>query len=291
MREACTTVAEMLEVEYAKVLEVRGDEATLRQGVGRQAGAVGEATVPLEADSQAGYTLRSAEPVVVDDLRSEVRFAGPDLLVDHDVVSGISVLIGSVSQPWGVFGVHTTKRREFAEHDINFVQSIANVLGAAVEDAATKRRLRERERQFSTLIDNVPGVVYRCENEPGRAAGFVSDGARELSGYDPEAFERGELRWGEDLQIEADRRGVWEEIQDGVAEREPYHVTYRIETASGRRRWVTDHGQGIVDERGDLEALERVIFDVTEKRQLEDEFAWDVGGNNSYFGPFEMANS
>ena len=43
---------------------------------------MGNATVGTNADSQAGYTLLSKEPVVVDDLRIEMRFKGPGYLVN-----------------------------------------------------------------------------------------------------------------------------------------------------------------------------------------------------------------
>ncbi|RQH01471.1 ATP-binding protein [Natrarchaeobius oligotrophus] len=142
MHDATAAVAETLDNEYAKVLELLpgGDELLLRRGVGWQDGLVGDATVPTERGSQAGYTLLSEEPVVVEDLRTEERFSGSELLIDHDVVSGISVVVGSVEEPWGVLGTHATDRREFTEHDANFVKSVANVLASAVENTQTERR-------------------------------------------------------------------------------------------------------------------------------------------------------
>ncbi|MFC6825979.1 PAS domain S-box protein [Halopelagius fulvigenes] len=145
MRDAVAAVAETLDVEYAKVLELLpdGEEVFLRQGVGWRDGLVGSATVPTDRDSQAGYTLLSEAPVVVDDLRTEERFSGPELLTDHGVVSGISVVIGSVENPWGVLGTHTTEEREFTQYDANFVQSVANVLATAIENRQTRRELEE----------------------------------------------------------------------------------------------------------------------------------------------------
>src|SRR6056297_1628129 len=108
MHDAAAAVAETLDVEYAKVLELLpgGDEVFLRQGVGWRDGVVGNARVPTHLDSQAGYTLNSEEPIIVVDLNTTERFSGPELLTSHDVVSGISVIIGSVEDPWGILGVH-----------------------------------------------------------------------------------------------------------------------------------------------------------------------------------------
>ena len=72
-------------------------------------------------DSQAGYTLLSDQPVIVEDLRTEQRFSGPPLLHEHGVVSGMSVVIPTSEGPYGVLGAHTTQRRSFTKDEVNFL--------------------------------------------------------------------------------------------------------------------------------------------------------------------------
>ena len=81
-------IAEVLDVDYAKVLELQADRKALllRSGVGWRDGLVGTAKVGTELDSQAGYTLMVDAPVVVEDLSTDDRFRGPQLLEDHGVV-------------------------------------------------------------------------------------------------------------------------------------------------------------------------------------------------------------
>ncbi|WP_101296848.1 PAS domain S-box protein [Halegenticoccus soli] len=137
MDEAVELVAETLDTDCCKVLELLpdGENLHLRAGVGWHDGVVGTTFVETDRGSQAGYTLLSAEPVVVKDLSTETRFSGPDLLTDHDVVSGISVVIGSPDDPWGVLGTHDRAHREFTDHEITFVQSVSNILATAIERA------------------------------------------------------------------------------------------------------------------------------------------------------------
>jgi len=138
-------LAQTLGVEYCKVLELLpdGKALLLRSGVGWRDGLVGETIVGAEKESHAGYTLLSDEPVIVDDLRTETRFTGPALLFDHDVVSGMSVIIKSEDKPYGVLGAHTVRRRSFTQDDINFLQSIANILAIAIERKKVEEALRE----------------------------------------------------------------------------------------------------------------------------------------------------
>ena len=137
-------------------------------------------------------------------------------------------------------------------------------------DTETEEQLRWREEQLSRLMDNIPGMVYRCENERGWPMEFVSEGCRSLTGYDPTALVSGDVSYGRDLVVEADRDDLWEEVQSKVDDRASFSITYRIETADGETRWVTDHGRGIFED-GDVVGIEGVITDVTERKRVEAE--------------------
>ncbi|WP_324664625.1 GAF domain-containing protein [Haloarcula sediminis] len=153
-QQACVGVAGTLDTDYCKVLDLDGDgEALLlRSGVGWRDGIVGSATVSAtDDDSQAAYTLATDEPVVVGDLQSETRFSGPALLTDHDVRSGISVIIGTADEPWGILGVHDTEPRSFDTHDVNFVQSVANVLASAITRRTDEEILVSQRKQLAAL--------------------------------------------------------------------------------------------------------------------------------------------
>jgi len=152
--EATRLVADTLDTEYCKVLDLDadGESLLLREGVGWQEGLVGEATVSaLESDSQAAYTLTVDGPVVVSDLTTESRFSGPDLLRDHGVRSGISTIIGPRSEPWGILGTHDTELRTFSEQDARFVQSVANILATAINRRDYERKLLDQREQLAAL--------------------------------------------------------------------------------------------------------------------------------------------
>ncbi|MFQ5694859.1 MAG: PAS domain S-box protein, partial [Terriglobia bacterium] len=146
MDRTVTIVAETLGVEYGKILELLpdGKALLLRAGVGWQEGLVGQATVGTGEDSQAGFTLLSDEPVVVEELRREKRFSRPPLLRDHGVVSGMSVIIRGHERPFGVLGAHTTRRRTFSKDAVYFLRSVAN----GVADAIERKRSEEGRAQL-----------------------------------------------------------------------------------------------------------------------------------------------
>ena len=178
MHDASVAVAEMLDNDYCKVLELLpgGDEVFLRQGVGWREGLVGNATVPTDRDSQAGYTLLSEEPIIVEDLRTESRFSGPELLTSHDVISGISVIIGTVAEPWGILGTHTTEERNFTEYDVNFVKAVANLLAAAIER-------QEYQNELEAMVSQLEESNKRLEQFAYAASHDLQEPLRMVSSY------------------------------------------------------------------------------------------------------------
>ncbi|MCU4752161.1 PAS domain S-box protein [Halobacteria archaeon AArc-curdl1] len=156
LAEAVELVADTLDTDYCKVLHLDGSAEALLvcQGVGWHDGIVGEATVPaVDENSQAAYTLETAEPVVVENLETEDRFNGPDLLTNHGVKSGISTIIGSHTDPWGILGTHDTDQRSFSEQDINFVQSVANLLASAIDRREYEQELLHQREELTAFVN------------------------------------------------------------------------------------------------------------------------------------------
>ncbi len=134
---------------------------------------------------------------------------------------------------------------------------------------AARRALRESERAHSTLLANLPGVAYRCLNQPGWPMQFLSQGCLEVTGYTPEALMiGGEKDFGDILHPE-DRARVWDEVQQAINAGQPFTLQYRIHTADGGERVVWERGRAVYDELDRLVSLEGFIQDITERVELE----------------------
>jgi PAS domain S-box-containing protein len=94
------------------------------------------------------------------------------------------VTVGRDEDPWGVFGIHTVDPRSFADDEVTFVRTVANLLGTAIERSETERRLRESEEEFRQIAELSPDTIFR--SDPGGFLEYVSPAAREFLGYDPE---------------------------------------------------------------------------------------------------------
>jgi PAS domain S-box-containing protein len=143
LSDAVSLVCRILQVEFCKVLELvpKGDALRLREGAGWKEGYVGRATLPAGKESHGGFTLLSSSPVIVENLQTEARFRPPSLFVEHQIRSGISVIIHGRGAPYGVLGAHSAEERKFTADDVHFLQSIANVLAAAIERRGLEEEL------------------------------------------------------------------------------------------------------------------------------------------------------
>lgn len=183
MDEAVALVAQTLDVEYSKVLELlpQGSALLLRSGVGWKEGLVGRALVSAGPDSP--LHAGRAQPASVEEHPTETPVGESRLLREHGVVGGgISVVIQGQEGPFGVLSAHTTRTRTFTEDDVHFVQVIANMLGAALQRESLERRLAED--RFRLLVQHSSDITMIVE--PDGTVRYVSPSIERILGYSPE---------------------------------------------------------------------------------------------------------
>ncbi|UWG95723.1 EAL domain-containing protein [Dehalobacter sp. DCM] len=137
------------------------------------------------------------------------------------------------------------------------------------ERKAIERVVNESERSKAVLLDNLPGMMYRCFFDKDWTMQYVSNGCFELTGYSP-----GRLLYNRDLSyndliLPKYQNWLWERWEKAVYEHTKLTEEYEIITASGETKWVWEQGQGIYDENGQIVALEGLIIDITDRKNNE----------------------
>ena len=265
---AVESLAEVLAVPMCKVLELEpeGNALLLRSGVGWHEGLVGTARVGTDNTSQAGFTLLSAIPVVVEDLQTETRFSGSPMLHEHGVVSGMSVIIhGSGDRPYGVLGIHSPKLRRFGDHDINFLQSVANVLAESIRRKHANEILRHSEQRFRDLADAMPQIVWSA-NEMGQAD-YFNDRWHKLVG--PWVAAEDADPW--QAMLHPDDREKWfDKWQTCVRDRTPFEMECRIYIAQeGGYRWQLVRASPVLTAQGSELRWYGSSTDIDEQKGIE----------------------
>lgn len=261
--------ARVLEVDLCKVLELLPDGSGLRMraGVGWKEGCVGHAVVGAGADSQAGYTLLSSTPVVVEDLRTESRFTGPQLLHDHAVISGVSVVIGDPQRPLGVLGAHSTRRRTFTEDDLHFLLATASTLAASIERRRAEQDLRFSEARFRSIFEQAGTGIATVSADGGflqvnqALCSFLGYGEAELLGL--RTFD---ITHGEDLE-----RTLFEFDEVKTGRQRLVDVEKRLLRKDGTMVWAHVSGAWLFDQ--DAAPIHAIVLvqDITTRKSAEEE--------------------
>jgi PAS domain S-box-containing protein len=268
---AVRLLADTLEVEYAAALELRPGGSSLRvlaaAGWSPAATMLGD-EIPLEAASQAAYTLSSGGPVLVDDLRTETRFVAPPVALGLGAVSGLSVVIGGHGDhPYGVLSVHAARRRRFDGDDVNFVLSAAHVLATAIERRESEVALRESDArlhlalaasQVGTWEWDLRSGTLRWSDEIRRQHGFAA-------GAPVPTFD-------EYLQlVHPDDRELFQRTVGAAINGEPYDLDYRFLLPSGEVRWTNGQGRVFTDDAGNPVRMVGTGRDITDRKATEQE--------------------
>jgi diguanylate cyclase (GGDEF)-like protein/PAS domain S-box-containing protein len=185
MEEAVTAAAEILDVEMAAVGELVGGGVAfqVRAAFGWPEPVDPAATVAAGPTTQPGCTVLSGRPVVISDWSKEDRFERSEALQATGVRSGVTVAIDGLSGPFGVMAVHSTRPHEYSAGDVDFIQSLANVLAAALDRQITEDDIRHRALHDALtglpnrvlFLDRLEQALARLRRHPGLVAVLFLD--------------------------------------------------------------------------------------------------------------------
>ena len=126
--------------------------------------------------------------------------------------------------------------------------------------------LRESETRYRHLINTIPSIVYRGYHD--WSVDFMDDKIELLTGFTMEEFNSRKKKWSDmvtDGDFEVARRAFLQALKTDKS----FVREYRIKTKSGEILWIQDRGQIVCDERGKMNYVSGVFFDVTRRKQLE----------------------
>lgn len=146
---------------------------------------------------------------------------------------------------------------------------------ASIIDITNLRRaeveLRKSEERFKSLVGNIPGAVYRCDLDPDLwTMHFLSDKILDICGYPASDFVGNRVRTYSSVIYPDDREMVQKEVDKGLEYYKPFSIEYRIQDVEGKLRWVYECGIGIKGNDGEIQYIDGVIFDITQRKLADD---------------------
>jgi len=263
---AVNSLIEGLNVDFAEVFQLLDSQArlVLRAGLGWKADVrIGKTTIAAGKNSQAGFTLVSRQPVIVEDLRAEARFKAPPLLLRHKVVSGISVIVSGPEEAWGVLGAHTKTKRAFSREDVAFLQAVANILASEIERKDLLLSLNLSKERFRSVVESAPDFIFTVDKK-GKIQ-FINrtiSGLKKAEVVGTSAFDYVSVEFRTIM-----RRAFERVIKTGLPQ------TYEVkgDGPSGKSSWYQSNVAPIREKSGKISFLTVVSTDVTEQKEAQEE--------------------
>jgi PAS domain S-box-containing protein len=137
------------------------------------------------------------------------------------------------------------------------------------EKALRNSALQERiALEFKTLIDNIPGAVYRI-NSQGRTT-MLSMRPDHLPDFSSKEYEQ-ELFETLSMIHPDDRQSVAASTLELKSARRSVTLNYRIVTKQGDFRWIEDRKTSTFSNEGQFTGIDGILFDITERVTAQEE--------------------
>jgi diguanylate cyclase (GGDEF)-like protein/PAS domain S-box-containing protein len=143
--------------------------------------------------------------------------------------------------------------------------------------------LHDRQHMLDVLVENIDGLIYCTLYDDYWTMIFASVGCKELTGYNREDLIFNQLISYEEITFEADRQMVRDKINHAVELGERFEIEYRIRRADGVVIWVSERGNPIFDEHGEVQAIEGIIQNITTRKHIEQSLREAEGRYRSIF--------
>jgi len=148
--------------------------------------------------------------------------------------------------------------------------SVLGYLGVAIDITQLEQlhhALLLSEQRHRSMLENLPGVVYRCINDEHWTMLFISDEVEKLTGYPARNFIRNKTTTFAQITHPEDTEQNRKIVDRELANHARFSTEYRIQHANGSVRWVQELGRGIFDQNNQLLYIDGFIWDITAQKE------------------------
>jgi PAS domain S-box-containing protein len=149
-------------------------------------------------------------------------------------------------------------------HDVTSTETIHTRTVALSKDIKTIHN-----EKFRSLVNHIPGVIYRCLGDDVLTVEFISDEVERLTGYPLSRFVEDKTNGYSALIHEADLEMVQATKRSAVTNKHHFEMEYRIINIHNEARWVFERGQAVYDETDQQVYVDGCIFDITDRKKVE----------------------
>lgn len=139
-----------------------------------------------------------------------------------------------------------------------------------IERRQSEEDLKKSEEKYRLLVNQIPAVVYKGYRD--WSLDCFDRKIEEITGYSQEDFNSRRVTW-RDLIFPEDVEQAEELFLEARKTNNLYITEHRIKKKTGEVCWIQARNQIVVDATGKTDYISGVFFDITDRKQLEDQLA------------------
>lgn len=152
----------------------------------------------------------------------------------------------------------------------NGLQALSGMVRNNSKATTEIEKLRNYQRRYKSVMYSLQGCYFRCNNDSDWTMLELNPKFEKITGYPVDDVISNKRLTYSDLIFPQDRESVWLQVQQSVKKRKSYEVEYRLKSASGQTRYISEAGfEDSSNEEGDGLVIEGVLMDITHTRRLE----------------------
>lgn len=142
--------------------------------------------------------------------------------------------------------------------------AIMNVLTDITATRNAEVALRESEKKYRTLVENINDIVYTAD-----LSGTITSISPQIAryGYSPEEIVSANLA---SFIGEEDLPDVIADFEKTVSTGQPTRTVFRARDRTGTTHWFEDNGTAVCDASGKVIGISGILRDITDRRKAED---------------------
>jgi PAS domain S-box-containing protein len=222
------------------------------------------------AISFCGHAILGEGVFQITDALADPRFADNPLVTAAPFIrfyAGVPLKVAA--QPIGTLCIIDSEPRTLSDAETAMLVGFAELVEQEITDRLHEQELNASRDQYRALVNNSPGITYRCKADSDWTMLYISGSIAPLSGYPATDFINNQVRSYASVILAEDRGRLRNMLEQAIVERRSWHVQYRITHRDGSVRWVEERGTPEFSEQGELRYLDGFILDINAEKQLK----------------------
>ncbi|MBT3884248.1 MAG: EAL domain-containing protein [Rhodospirillaceae bacterium] len=273
--DAVRMVAAAWNAKYVSIEELAGNGGRLRliAGTGWNKSQLGKFETRISRTSILSRVLTSGNTETV---RRSAAEAGRNkgLAGAKKLRQSVVAAISGREMPYGILAVHGGAELKHGPDDINFLESMAYVLGVAVERALSEEAIRESEYRFELAVKGSNDGIWDWDIKRDRT--YISARWKTMIGFDEKSRFDNMEAWIDNIHSE-DQELFRSALKSHLSGEAPYFICeHRMLHHDGTYRWMLARGLAVRDTAGKATRIAGSLSDINENKHTEHQLLKDA---------------